>query len=104
MGSVFMAAEWAIGFYKSAKWRRVREGYIMSVHGICERCGESGLIVHHKILLTPQNINNPEVSLNWEHLELLCQECHNDEHHGTQRTADGLRFDENGELYQVKII
>ena len=60
----------------------------------------SGYIVHHKVLLTPMNINNPDVTLNWKHLEYVCQDCHNKEHHGNGEgvTAEGLIFDEYGEL------
>ena len=36
----------------------------------------AGEIVHHKIHLTPDNINNPAVSLNWDNLELVCRSCH----------------------------
>ena len=55
-------------------------------------------IVHHKIALTPENINDPNITLNWENLELLCQDCHNKEHSCTDVTAEGLAFDENGDL------
>lgn len=96
--------EFARAFYKSKAWQDCREAYIQSVHGLCERCLSKGLyipgkIVHHKILLTPENINNPDICLNWENLELLCQDCHNKEHHaGEGVTAEGLMFDENGDL------
>lgn len=36
--------------------------------------------MHHKVRLTPANINNPNVALNWNNLELLCEDCHKDEH------------------------
>lgn len=39
-----------------------------------------GEIVHHKIHVTPENINNPDIVLNFEHLELLCRKCHAKEH------------------------
>lgn len=35
-----------------------------------------GEIVHHRIEIDPITINNPEVSLNFDNLELLCRECH----------------------------
>ena len=89
---------WAEKFYKSKAWRDCREAFFISKHGLCERCGRPGKIVHHKVYLTPQNINDPNVSLNWESLELVCQDCHNDEHHGIDAAADGLMFDEDGNL------
>ena len=99
-----MAKDYAKGFYKGKAWQRCREGYIQSVMGLCERCGAGGKIVHHKILLTPQNINDPEVTLNHSLLELLCQDCHTNEHLSSPPTVKGLRFDANGELYEIKPI
>lgn len=90
--------QWAEKFYRSKAWRQCRDAYFVFKHGLCERCGGPGKIVHHRIWLTPENINDPNVSLNHEHLELLCQECHNREHHGGDVVADGLMFDENGDL------
>jgi len=91
---------WAEKFYKSKAWKKCRESYIITVHGLCERCGNPGKIVHHKELLTPQNINDPMITLNHELLEYLCQDCHNKEHHGDDSsfTVEGLMFNENGEL------
>lgn len=92
---------WARSFYKSKAWRQCRDAFFVYRHGLCERCGGPGKIVHHKVYLTPQNINDPAVSLNHENLELLCQDCHNKEHHETEPVAEGLRFDENGDLIQT---
>ena len=48
---------------------------------MCQRCKrQPGYIVHHKIHLTPANIGDPEVSLNWDNLEYVCKECHDAEH------------------------
>ncbi|TCT23381.1 HNH endonuclease [Melghiribacillus thermohalophilus] len=88
-------------FYKSKAWRQCRDAYYVAKHGLCERCSSPGKIVHHRIYLTPENINDPDISLNWNNLELLCQDCHNKEHHGTEPVADGLRFDESGNLVKV---
>lgn len=93
-----MAQEWAVSFYKSKAWEDCRFAFLQSKFGLCERCGGAASIVHHKVRLTPQNINNPDVTLNWNNLEALCQECHNEEHHSTNATADGLCFDESGDL------
>lgn len=89
---------WAEQFYKSKAWTDCRDAYFISQHGICQRCHGAGKIVHHKIALTPENINDPNITLNWENLELLCQDCHNKEHSCTDVTAEGLAFDENGDL------
>ena len=80
-----MAKDYAKRFYKSKAWRECRAGYISSVNGLCERCLERGrytpgYIVHHIIYLTPDNINDPDITLNHNNLEYLCHECHNREH------------------------
>jgi hypothetical protein len=85
-------------FYKSTAWKKCRESYIISVHGICERCSSGGKIVHHKIVLNAYNINDPSITLNHEHLEYLCQDCHNKEHMGSDVVAKGLMFDDEGNL------
>lgn len=95
-----MAKEWAKSFYKSKAWQDCREAFFIFRHGLCERCGEPGKIVHHKIPLTPENINDPNITLSWDNLELTCQDCHNREHHSTDVTAEGLMFDENGDLIE----
>lgn len=96
-----MAQDFARAFYHSAAWLKCRDGYIRSVHGLCERCGAAGLIVHHRELLTPANINDPYVTLDWGKLELLCLDCHNQEHGEAGSVAEGLRFDEDGNLVEA---
>lgn len=90
--------EFAKAFYKSAAWKKCRASFIESKYGLCERCGAGGKIVHHKTYLNERNIHDPSVTLNHELLELLCLECHNSEHMGSQPIADGLKFDEYGEI------
>ncbi len=58
-----MAQPWAIKFYKSKAWRKCRTAYQINKHHLCERCGDPGEEVHHRIPLTPENINNPEITL-----------------------------------------
>lgn len=88
---------YAKAFYRSAAWEACRKAYIKSVGGLCERCLKAGrytpaVIVHHIIYLTPENINDPRVTLNFANLEALCQECHNREHTGRRRryTLDSM--------------
>lgn len=101
-----MAKEFSQKFYKSSAWKKCRMAYIKSVYGLCERCNKPGYIVHHKILLTPNNINNPNVTLNWDNLEYLCLDCHNLEHNFDRDkkpvTREGLKFNKNGELVEEK--
>lgn len=96
-----MAKDYAAAFYNSREWEACRESYMRFKFYICERCGRQGKIVHHKRYITPETIGSPEVTLNWDNLECLCQNCHNREHHGEpDGLRDGLAFDENGQLVQ----
>lgn len=56
-----------------------------------------GYIVHHKVLLTPMNITDPNVSLNPDNLYYVCKDCHEKEHSGGAVRSD-VMFDENGRL------
>ena len=82
-------------FYKSWPWIKCARAYKASVGGMCERCWSKGLLVpgvevHHKVHLTPENLNDPEIALNWDNLELLCKDCHLEEHNRTRWRADEL--------------
>lgn len=89
--------DFAKRFYLSAGWKKTQAAYMQSQHYICERCGEPAKIVHHKIHLTPNNINDTSITLDWENLEALCQDCHNKEHHRQERQRRYI-FDENGNI------
>jgi len=82
--------DFAEKLYKSKAWQHTRTAYMHSVGGLCERCLKKGLyrpavIVHHKVYLTAENIDNPEISLAWKNLEALCRDCHEEEHAGSGR-------------------
>lgn len=66
---------------------------------LCERCGRPATICHHKKYLNRWNIDNPEISLNFDNLEALCQECHNQEH---SRALSLAQFDDDGNVIGVK--
>jgi len=88
----------ARAFYMSWPWIKCSRAYRKEKGGICERCAKKGLIVpgmevHHKIKLTPENINDPMVALNWDNLELLCKDCHLMEHERVR-----WRVDQNGHV------
>ncbi|WP_129045017.1 HNH endonuclease [Companilactobacillus metriopterae] len=99
-----MAKPWAKSFYHSKQWYKARSQYIKEVDGLCERClakGEyvPGVIVHHKIHLTILNINDPDITLNKDNFEYLCQTCHNEEHHGQASVIrNDLMFDDKGNV------
>lgn len=72
-------------FYKSKAWRTCRNSYYEKVGGLCEDCLSEGRftpaeIVHHLVELTPENIDDPIVSLNFANLRAVCRECHAKEH------------------------
>lgn len=76
-------------FYTSWKWRKCKKAFAKSKGNLCERCLKRGKInpgtkekpleAHHKIPLTDENINDPNITLNWDNLELLCKQCHDEE-------------------------
>lgn len=92
-----MAKEFAKSFYNSKAWKRCRDGFISTKFGLCERCKRKGYIVHHKIKLTPENMTDIDITLNWDNLQYLCLECHNSEH-GTASTREDVMFNEFGDL------
>lgn len=106
-------------FYQTKVWKRNRKDFALSKDCICERCHRpvyvSGIsdesipkdkrlryIVHHKEYLNENNYTNDDVSLNWDNLELLCIDCHNEEHPRLKKmpVRKGLTFDELGNLVQ----
>lgn len=89
--------------YGSEAWKRCSAAYKASKHGLCEDCLARGLIapgteVHHVIPLTPQNINNPEITLNWDNLVLLCEECHEERHRKLRGEDKRWRVSTSGEV------
>ena len=90
ISGVFVVKPYAETFYKSQQWKDCREAYAKSVSGLCERCLKKGNyspgeIVHHKKHLTPNNITDPNITLSFDNLELLCRACHAEEHQRTKR-------------------
>ena len=72
--------KFAENFYKSTAWKECRRAYAKSKGMLCEDCGEPGEIVHHVIELDELNINDPNVTLNFNNLKLLCRKCHGVHH------------------------
>ena len=78
---------YAEAFYKSSAWQQARDAYASSQGGLCERCREQGIItpgeiVHHITHITPKNIKDPNITLNFDNLMLLCRDCHSYIHSG----------------------
>ncbi len=93
-----MSRDFSRKFYSSAKWIKTQRLYMQSQGYICERCGNLARVVHHKTFLTPENINKPEVSLDWDNLEALCMNCHAKAHGKTDICNHDLMFDFEGNL------
>ena len=82
--------DYARKFYSGPAWTECRKAYRKSVGGLCERCAEqgritAGVIVHHKVPVDQDNINNPNITLNWDNLVLLCRDCHATVHGFTKK-------------------
>ena len=80
-----MARAFAKKFYSSKAWQDCRNEYAKRRGFLCENCLRRGIyrpgvIVHHVIEITPDNIEKPEVVLNFDNLELLCRDCHAEVH------------------------
>lgn len=95
-----MAREFSKSFYRSKQWKDVRQYVFNRDLGLCTKCGRPGEEVHHTVWLTPDNINNPEITLNDKLLITLCRDCHQRIHNKSSVVAEGLMFNEFGELVQ----
>ncbi len=87
-------------FYRSLEWKRCRDAYMKKANHLCERCMAEGIyepakIVHHKIYLNSENVNDPSIAFNFDNLEALCEAHHNREHFKDERR---YRILPNGEL------
>ena len=95
-----MVKDYAKSFYKSKTWQKTRDAYMRKVGGLCEECWRRGIvkpgeIVHHKTHVTPENINDPNITLSFDNLELLCRDCHGKEHDDKKRR---YKLDEMGRV------
>lgn len=105
-----MAQNFAKTFYHSDKWKRCKNAYIQQRYlidgGLCEEChNEQGYIVHHKIYLNKNNINDPLITLNPDNLEYVCKRCHDKfEGHGVGKSKQKskAKFNSNGEPVDVR--
>ena len=91
-------------FYKTQAWKKCRAAYTKATAGLCEICLQKGIyspvyIVHHKIYLTPENVDDPSVTLDWNNLQAVCKPCH-EEIHGYcgRKTEKRYSVDENGRV------
>ena len=98
-----MSKEFARTFYNSTAWKDCREAFKKQRRYLCEECLKKGMlvpgeIVHHKAELTPNNIDDPSITLNFDNLKLVCRECHAKEHGARQRR---YKVDEFGRVISI---
>ena len=72
-------------FYTSRAWRKCRAAVLADHGGLCQLCMAKGLIVpaehvHHRIPITPDNLDDPRITLDSSNLMALCEECHQEQH------------------------
>jgi len=91
--------DYARSFYGGRQWKKISRLYMIQQNYVCERCGSVAVICHHKQHISPANINDPSVTLSFDNLEALCQECHNREHF--QKYSKAI-FDGSGEMIGAK--
>ena len=82
-------------FYTTWTWRKCRQSFLNSKGHLCEVCRKKGLIVpatqvHHKQPITPENLKDPEITLNHANLMALCDECHQEQHRKTRWRCDAF--------------
>ena len=93
-------------FYHSTLWRKTRKAYLESVYYTCSKCGGVGNLVHHKIPLNDENVEDLTISISFDNLQCLCKSCHDSIHHeiegrGESNLHHEVSFDEYG---NVKIV
>ena len=96
-----MSQSWAKDFYASKAWQRTRYNFLSSKFFLCNRCSKPAIIVHHIVKLTSKNIHDASITLNWDNLESLCLECHNNIHMSGSKSCEGTKFDNYGNLVKL---
>lgn len=98
--------EYAEQFYSSKAWQKCRASYKKSMKGLCEKCLkagriEAGVIVHHKVHISPDNIHIPEITMSHDNLELLCRQCHAEIHEEIYKSKRRYKADAMGRISPV---
>jgi len=94
-----MAKDWAKQFYNSKAWRDTRKIALRRDLYTCAYCYGRAEEIHHVIPLTPENINDPMISLNLDNLVALCHSCHDKITKGfTGDIQEDYIFDDEGNV------
>jgi len=80
--------------YNTNTWRKLRLLYLQE-HPLCERCEQEGKItsaihVHHKVEIDrgQDMMQKKTIGYNWQNLEALCEDCHQQHHYNKRRNID----------------
>ena len=69
-------------FYTSPIWRRTQARILRKNHYECSRCKKKGLVVKARTVHPKKYLREyPELALDDDNLEPICDRCHYDEHH-----------------------
>ena len=101
-------------FYNSKLWNNVRKNVWIKQNLLCAVCGKpvyvDGIseylpkekrrtgIVHHKIWLDNNNINDDNITINEDNLIGVCKECHEKIHHSNMSCRKDMMFDDDGNI------
>ena len=101
-------------FYNSKLWKDVKQSIWLKQNLLCGICNKpvyvDGLsewlpkdkrrtgIVHHKVWLDNQNINDDNITINEDNLIGVCKECHENIHHANMACRKDIMFDDEGNV------
>jgi 5-methylcytosine-specific restriction endonuclease McrA len=72
-------------YYKTKEWKAIALYVRQRDNYLCQSCKRKGKLkkgnqVHHIMHLTEKNINDYNIRANPKNLEVICDDCHNEEH------------------------
>ena len=82
-------------FYTTRAWKKCRATVLSEHGGLCQICLGKGLIVpavhvHHVKPITPDNLDDPTITLDSSNLMALCEECHAEQHRKKRWRCDAM--------------
>ena len=76
--------------YNTPEWKSLAKAFKMAFP-LCEECLEKGIIkeakhIHHiqSFMSVDDELKRKELAYDWNNLQALCVECHNNKHHNHQ--------------------
>lgn len=97
-----MSKPYAKAFYTSKLWRDCRKQILRRDLYTCAYCSGRAEEVHHIQEITPDNINDTNITLNPDNLISLCHGCHDKITKGfTGDIDEGYVFTEGGHVIKI---